>query len=307
MRNVLIPRLIAAGDLAAADVAAMLEPVRGHPMAKAALEMAVLDAELRAAGRSFADYLGATRDRIPSGVSVGIYATSTSCSPPWPGYLDDGYVRIKLKIEPGWDIEPVAAVRRADRPRHAAAGRRQHRLHPRRRRAPLPPRRVRPAADRAAAGRGRPPRPRRAGQGDRARRSASTSRSSRPTVARRRDRARRRRDRQHQAGPRRRLPRGPSDPRPVPRPRRAGVVRRDAGDRHRPGRQRRARRARRVHAARRHLGVTAVLRPRHRHRADRRRRRPRRRARPVPGSASSSTASLDSDERHDVGVAPDAG
>ena len=41
-------------------------------MAKAALEMAVLDAELRAAGRSFADEIGAVKDAVPSGVSVGI-------------------------------------------------------------------------------------------------------------------------------------------------------------------------------------------------------------------------------------------
>ena len=112
MRSVLIPRLAAVPDLAAADVAAVLEPVRGHPMAKAALEMAVLDAELRAAGRSYAELLGATRRRIPSGVSVGIHATIDELLAAVSGYIDDGYVRIKLKIEPGWDIEPVREVRR---------------------------------------------------------------------------------------------------------------------------------------------------------------------------------------------------
>ena len=70
----------------------MLAPVRGHPMAKAALEMAVLDAELRAAGRSFADFLGVTRDRIPSGVSVGIHPTIDALLAAVSGYLDDGYV-----------------------------------------------------------------------------------------------------------------------------------------------------------------------------------------------------------------------
>ena len=52
-----------------------------------------------------------TRDRIPSGVSVGIHATIDDLLAAVAGYLDDGYVRIKLKIEPGWDLEPVAAVR----------------------------------------------------------------------------------------------------------------------------------------------------------------------------------------------------
>ena len=107
----LLPRLHAVDGLTAADVATVLAPVRGHPMAKAALEMAVLDAELRADGRSFAELIGADRDRIPSGVSVGIHPTIDDLLAAVQGYLDDGYVRIKLKIEPGCDVEPVAAVR----------------------------------------------------------------------------------------------------------------------------------------------------------------------------------------------------
>jgi o-succinylbenzoate synthase len=111
IRSVLAPRLAAVDDLRAADVGRILGPVRGHPMAKAALEMAVLDAELRAAGDSFAAVIGVTRDRIPSGVSVGIHATVDDLLRTVSGYVDDGYVRIKLKIEPGCDLEPVAAVR----------------------------------------------------------------------------------------------------------------------------------------------------------------------------------------------------
>ena len=65
IREVLAPRLAAAEDVTAASVADVLGPVRGHPMAKAAIEMAVLDAELRAADRSFADLLGVTRDAHP--------------------------------------------------------------------------------------------------------------------------------------------------------------------------------------------------------------------------------------------------
>jgi O-succinylbenzoate synthase len=112
IREVLAPRLAALDDLTATAIATVLEPVRGHPMAKAALEMAVLDAELRAANRSFADLLGVERARIPSGVSVGIHATVDELLAAVAGYVEDGYVRIKLKIEPGSDLEPVAAVRR---------------------------------------------------------------------------------------------------------------------------------------------------------------------------------------------------
>jgi O-succinylbenzoate synthase len=107
----LVPRLRSAGTLEAATVAPALGGVQGHPMAKASLEMAVLDAQLRAEGRSFAEFLGVRRTRVPSGVSVGIHDTADDLLAAVQGYLDDGYVRVKLKIEPGHDLEPVALVR----------------------------------------------------------------------------------------------------------------------------------------------------------------------------------------------------
>ncbi|MFD7896915.1 o-succinylbenzoate synthase [Streptomyces sp. NPDC059743] len=92
-------------------VADLLHPFKGHRMAKAVLEMAILDAELREEGRSFARELGGVVDRVPSGVSVGIFEEIPQLLDVVGGYLDEGYVRIKLKIEPGWDLEPVRAVR----------------------------------------------------------------------------------------------------------------------------------------------------------------------------------------------------
>jgi len=80
-------------------------------MAKAALEMAILDAELRAAGVSFGQHLGAVRERVDCGVSVGIMDSVPELLEVVGGFLDQGYRRIKLKIEPGWDVEPVGAVR----------------------------------------------------------------------------------------------------------------------------------------------------------------------------------------------------
>ena len=75
IRDHLLPRLFALADPAAHLIGPALAGVKGHPMAKAALEMAVLDAELRVAGVSFGTYLGAVRTRVPSGVSVGIMAS----------------------------------------------------------------------------------------------------------------------------------------------------------------------------------------------------------------------------------------
>jgi O-succinylbenzoate synthase len=85
---------------------------RGHYMAKAVLETALLDHQLRAQGVSLATFIGATKTRVPSGVSVGIQPSIDDLLRVVQGYLDDGYLRIKLKIEPGCDIEPVRAVRR---------------------------------------------------------------------------------------------------------------------------------------------------------------------------------------------------
>ncbi len=91
----------------------MLGFVRGHPMAKATLANAFLDATLRAEGRSLAAFLGAERDRVACGVSVGIAATTEILLEQVAAYLAEGYRRIKLKIEPGTDVERVRAVRAA--------------------------------------------------------------------------------------------------------------------------------------------------------------------------------------------------
>lgn len=107
----LVPRLFAASTLDAAGVAEVLRPVQGHRMAKAALEMALLDAELRERGESFASHLGATRAAVDCGVSIGIQGSVPALLATVERFLDQGYRRIKLKIEPGWDLEPVRAVR----------------------------------------------------------------------------------------------------------------------------------------------------------------------------------------------------
>jgi O-succinylbenzoate synthase len=111
LRRFFLPALFAADNVTGASVGPLLEPFKGHWMAKAAIEMAVLDAELRAAGRSFARELGAVRERVPCGVSVGIAASIPRLLDEVEGYVAAGYLRIKLKIEPGWDVEPVRAVR----------------------------------------------------------------------------------------------------------------------------------------------------------------------------------------------------
>ncbi|SEM94105.1 o-succinylbenzoate synthase [Nonomuraea pusilla] len=110
IRRFVVPAL-AGLDLRPASVAGALRHLRGHQMAKSAVEMAVLDCWLRARLTSLADHLGAVRTRVPVGVSVGIMDDLDTLLETVDRHLTAGYARIKLKIEPGWDVEPVRAVR----------------------------------------------------------------------------------------------------------------------------------------------------------------------------------------------------
>jgi O-succinylbenzoate synthase len=107
------PALLDRCTIAPEEVAAVLHPFVGHRMVKAGFELAVLDAALRTEGRPLGEYLGAVRDRVPSGVSVGIQRDPAALVDAVGGYLDDGYVRIKIKIKPGRDVADTAAVRDA--------------------------------------------------------------------------------------------------------------------------------------------------------------------------------------------------
>ncbi len=107
----LIPGALSDGLLDPHEVHARLRRFQGHPMAKAALETAVLDAWLRQREQSLADYLGAVRTEVDCGVSVGIPASIHALLEEVATYVDAGYRRIKLKIEPGWDLDAVRAVR----------------------------------------------------------------------------------------------------------------------------------------------------------------------------------------------------
>jgi O-succinylbenzoate synthase len=113
LRDHLVPALFRAGEGTAEDLEGALGVVRGHPMAKAAVLDAVLDAELRSEGRSLASFLGAERGRVACGVSIGIASSTEALLEQVAGYLDEGYRRVKLKIEPGTDVERVEAVREA--------------------------------------------------------------------------------------------------------------------------------------------------------------------------------------------------
>jgi o-succinylbenzoate synthase len=82
-------------------------------LAFAALEMAVADAHLRAAGQSLAELLGVAGRPVPVGAVLGRPPSVDELVTEVAGLVDTGITRVKLKIGPGWDIVPVGAVRSA--------------------------------------------------------------------------------------------------------------------------------------------------------------------------------------------------
>jgi O-succinylbenzoate synthase len=100
------------------DLPAWLSFVRGHPLAKAALDQAAWDITAQRDGLSFAAKLAAPyaegpRDRVAVGVSIGIQPSIAETLPVIHDYLAEGYGRIKLKIKPDHDVALARAVRQA--------------------------------------------------------------------------------------------------------------------------------------------------------------------------------------------------
>jgi o-succinylbenzoate synthase len=95
----------------AADVWGMLSLVRGHEMAKGALEAAVWDAEAKQKNMPLWKLLGGSREEIASGVSIGIKNTVDELVAAVKRELAAGYQRIKIKVKPGKDIEQVKRLR----------------------------------------------------------------------------------------------------------------------------------------------------------------------------------------------------
>ncbi len=86
--------------------------VRGHNMAKAGIEMAVLDLLAGAAGRPMFQVLGGERAEVPVGVSLGIEDRVEDLLKRVERSIERGYQRIKVRIRPGWDVSVLAEIRK---------------------------------------------------------------------------------------------------------------------------------------------------------------------------------------------------
>ena len=106
------PRVIGVDFAHPCDVFPALKAIRGHNMAKAAVEMAAWDLYAKQRGEPLCRTLGGTRDRIASGVSIGIQNTLDELVAKVERELAAGYRRIKIKIKPGWDVDAVEIIRK---------------------------------------------------------------------------------------------------------------------------------------------------------------------------------------------------
>lgn len=112
LRDDLGPRLLAAGPVTAEQLRQLLPS--DQPMARAALELALIDAECGIDGRSLAErFCDIARTVVPAGVAIGLLPSPEATATEAVARIGEGYQRIKLKIEPGHDIEVVRAVREA--------------------------------------------------------------------------------------------------------------------------------------------------------------------------------------------------
>jgi o-succinylbenzoate synthase len=105
------PRVVGAEFTHPREIFPALKAIRGHHMAKAAVEMAAWDLYAKQRGEPLSRALGGVRDRIASGVSIGIQRSLDELAEKVEREVAAGYRRIKIKIKPGWDIDAVTTVR----------------------------------------------------------------------------------------------------------------------------------------------------------------------------------------------------
>ena len=111
VKDFIVPSVLGKDVQRAAEIADLLQPIRGHEMAKAGIENALWDIEAQQRNIPLAKLLGGTRNEIPCGVSIGIQDSISTLLNKIQNELRAGYQRIKLKVKPQKDVQVVAAVR----------------------------------------------------------------------------------------------------------------------------------------------------------------------------------------------------
>ena len=111
LKDYLAPAVLGRKLEAGRDCVPLFARVRGHRMAKAAIENALWDAEARETKQPLWKLLGGTRREIACGVSIGIQDTVEQLLEKIETELAAGYQRIKVKVKPGWDVKVLERIR----------------------------------------------------------------------------------------------------------------------------------------------------------------------------------------------------
>jgi len=111
IRNFIAPLVLQGKFSEIADFHVAVSRIRGYPMAKTAVEEALLDLFCRLNGKNIVEFVGGARSEIVSGVSIGIKSRIEQLLSEIEERIEEGYKRIKIKIEPGYDVEVVKAIR----------------------------------------------------------------------------------------------------------------------------------------------------------------------------------------------------
>jgi O-succinylbenzoate synthase len=112
IRDHLAPTILGTQVKDLAELASRFDAFRGHPMAKAGIELAFVDLVARLRGESIARVIGGVRQKVEVGVSLGIQPAVDALDERVRRFLELGYRRIKLKIKPGADVSVVEEIRR---------------------------------------------------------------------------------------------------------------------------------------------------------------------------------------------------
>lgn len=113
LREVFLPRILGKTFANPEDLEAALGGFRGNKMARAMVEMAAWDLWARMLDVPLGTLLGGRKTEVEVGVSLGIQPDEAATVDVVRRHVEQGYRRIKLKIKPGWDIQPVRATREA--------------------------------------------------------------------------------------------------------------------------------------------------------------------------------------------------
>ena len=113
LRDYAAPRVLGREVAGPEEIAPLMDRIRGHYMARGALEAAAWDLAARMEGAPLWKKIGGgARREIPCGVSIGIQDSIEELLEVIERELADGYQRIKIKIKPGWDVNVALGVRR---------------------------------------------------------------------------------------------------------------------------------------------------------------------------------------------------